>query len=261
MSRTSVHCSYILARYQAHLSRFHQEKSAAVHSVPEFLVQLLHQNSPYVIIVIDHLARKCPVVSPNFEALLQWPADLLQTDNMRWMERLLHPTDGQLLAKMLPSLCTKILTLSPTERDGLRISACLRISRPDQTYFWAMVQIRPLLYDERGFSLADALLISDISYLKKDDRVVLEVRTATEAFQQETPPIFAMQSAVNVPTLTRREKEIARLMLEGKDTPQIATIMKISIQTVYTYRKNLLAKTNTSNATEMLAFLVQHQLI
>ncbi len=50
-----------------------------------------------------------------------------------------------------------------------------------------------------------------------------------------------------VPTLTRREKEILKLIAEGLTTNDIAQKIFVSPYTVDTHRKNLLSKFNVSN--------------
>jgi len=54
-----------------------------------------------------------------------------------------------------------------------------------------------------------------------------------------------------VPVLTRREKEILKLLNDGLNGPQIASRLFLSQYTVETHRKNLLQKFNV-NSTVML---------
>lgn len=56
----------------------------------------------------------------------------------------------------------------------------------------------------------------------------------------------------NLPVLTRREKEVLRLIAEGLTNPQIAEKLYISINTVDSHRKNLLAKFETSNTASLI---------
>jgi DNA-binding NarL/FixJ family response regulator len=63
------------------------------------------------------------------------------------------------------------------------------------------------------------------------------------------------------PRLTRREKEILTLISEGYTNPQIAEKLFLSVNTVDTHRKNLLAKFNVSNTATLIKMAVQSGLI
>lgn len=54
------------------------------------------------------------------------------------------------------------------------------------------------------------------------------------------------------PVLTRREKEILSLIADGLTNPQIAEKLFISLNTVDTHRKNLLAKFETNNSASLI---------
>lgn len=63
------------------------------------------------------------------------------------------------------------------------------------------------------------------------------------------------------PVLTRREKEVARLIAEGLTNAQISRQLFISIETVDTHRKNLYTKLNVNNTAMMIRYAIEHGLI
>ncbi|MEI9944973.1 MAG: LuxR C-terminal-related transcriptional regulator [Chitinophagaceae bacterium] len=60
--------------------------------------------------------------------------------------------------------------------------------------------------------------------------------TKAESFSEDEPP-----------TLTRREKEVLKMIAEGLTTNEIATKIFVSPYIVETHRKNLLSKFEVSN--------------
>ncbi len=50
--------------------------------------------------------------------------------------------------------------------------------------------------------------------------------------------------------LARREKQVARLIMDGKTTKEIASEMGVSEQTVFWYRRRLYAKLNVHSAVQ-----------
>jgi DNA-binding NarL/FixJ family response regulator len=68
-------------------------------------------------------------------------------------------------------------------------------------------------------------------------------------------------SSVQLPIITRREKEILTLIAEGLTNPEIAEKLFVSSSTVDSHRKNLLAKLNVKNTASLVKFAMDHQLI
>lgn len=64
-----------------------------------------------------------------------------------------------------------------------------------------------------------------------------------------------------IPILTRREKEVLTLIAEGMTNNEIAEKLFISITTVDTHRKNILAKFNCRNIASLIKAAMQMQLI
>lgn len=64
-----------------------------------------------------------------------------------------------------------------------------------------------------------------------------------------------------VPILTRREKEVLELIADGMTNAEIAGKLFISVTTVDTHRKNLLAKFEAKNVASMIKAAVQMQFI
>lgn len=65
----------------------------------------------------------------------------------------------------------------------------------------------------------------------------------------------------DLPVLTRREKEVLELIAEGLTNAEIAKRLFISVTTVDTHRKNLLAKFEAKNIAALVRSAMQRQLI
>ncbi|RYF90301.1 MAG: response regulator transcription factor [Chitinophagaceae bacterium] len=65
----------------------------------------------------------------------------------------------------------------------------------------------------------------------------------------------------NVPLITRREKEVLGLIADGLTNNEIALELFISVATVDTHRKNLLAKFECKNIASLIKIAMQMQLI
>lgn len=65
----------------------------------------------------------------------------------------------------------------------------------------------------------------------------------------------------SLPVLTRREKEVVRLIAEGLTNVQISRQLFISVETVDTHRKNLYTKLNINNTALLIRYAVENGLI
>jgi DNA-binding NarL/FixJ family response regulator len=64
-----------------------------------------------------------------------------------------------------------------------------------------------------------------------------------------------------LPILTRREKEVLKLITDGLTNPQIAKELFISTDTVDSHRKNLLAKLKVNNTAALVRFAFENSML
>lgn len=62
-------------------------------------------------------------------------------------------------------------------------------------------------------------------------------------------------------TLTQRESEILRLIIDGHTNAEIADKLFLSVETVNSYRKNLLIKLNARNTAVMVRMAIEEKLV
>lgn len=73
-------------------------------------------------------------------------------------------------------------------------------------------------------------------------------------------PVSVIPSGA-LPVLTRREKEVLRLIADGLTNNQIAEKLFISPLTVDSHRKNLLTKLNVKNTASLITTAFEHRLL
>jgi DNA-binding NarL/FixJ family response regulator len=80
-------------------------------------------------------------------------------------------------------------------------------------------------------------------------------------FSHEAAQSIAQNAHHGKPILTRREKEVLQLVVEGLTNGEIAQQLFVSIATVDTHRKNLMSKLDAKNTASLVRIAVQDQLI
>src|SRR5690606_16473706 len=72
-------------------------------------------------------------------------------------------------------------------------------------------------------------------------------------FENFVPFDYEAQS----PSFTKRELDVIKLLARGLSTDEISKELNISIQTVFTHRKNILRKSKAKNTSELVAECVR----
>ncbi|HEY9006335.1 response regulator transcription factor [Ohtaekwangia sp.] len=80
----------------------------------------------------------------------------------------------------------------------------------------------------------------------------------TKPFVTSRPPV---QEAEDTYSLTRKEKEILRMIVDGKQNKQIAEASGKSVRTIETHRFNIMKKLGVNNAIDMVNKAVRENLV
>lgn len=66
---------------------------------------------------------------------------------------------------------------------------------------------------------------------------------------------------INKANITKREREILALMINGKTSPEIAETLFISYHTVENHKKNLRVKTETKTSVELIYYVLHNNIL
>jgi DNA-binding CsgD family transcriptional regulator len=61
--------------------------------------------------------------------------------------------------------------------------------------------------------------------------------------------------------LSRREREVIRLVAEGKSNKEISTILAIGVRTVETYRARLMLKLQATSSAQLIHYAIRNQIV
>ena len=95
-------------------------------------------------------------------------------------------------------------------------------------------------------------------------RAIRQIHRGQHYFGAEIQKMLAdsvFNEAEETPRLTRREKEIVRLIADGHTTNQIAETLFISPLTVETHRKNVMKKLKVTNAASLIKLVLEKTII
>jgi DNA-binding CsgD family transcriptional regulator len=177
----------------------------------------------------------------------------------------MHPLDFEIFnKKIFPHNISFLENLAFERYQDIVFSHNYRIQNADGVYLTMLQRFSFIPGNVTGKPLGILGIIVDITHFKTDDLVIhtIEeismyngVNNSTMLFKKSYSPYLKLQR------LSERELEVLKLMSIGHSSKQIAAMLDLSIYTINNHRKNMLLKTNTANASDLLNTALKHGLI
>lgn len=167
------------------------------------------------------------------------------------MVNYIHPEDMGWFLDFENTAVAFFAELPPEKVLKYKVRYDLRVRKANGEYLRLLQQTTPIQHDGAGALLRTLVVHTDISHLKMSGRPVLSfigLEGEPSFLNVEVKKAFIPAREV----LTKREKEVLKLMLGGMSSREIALALNISRQTVDQHRKNMLKKTGIKSSTEMV---------
>jgi len=130
------------------------------------------------------------------------------------------------------------------------------------------------MYDDEDY-LAECVDIGASGYILKEgpaDQLVTAIREVHRGGSYLSPRLltrlvdgFRQQGAgprqPRFGTLTKREREILKMLAEGKSVKEIATSFELSVKTVEAHKFNLMRKLDIHNKAQLVQYAIQKKII
>jgi DNA-binding NarL/FixJ family response regulator len=175
--------------------------------------------------------------------------------------------NGKALIDLLGSVeCDLILLdLSMPEQDGFFVLETIKIKYPA-----IKCLILSMYTDETR--IKKALSFDIAGYIHKEDiainisKAIVEIRSGQKYFSENIQKfILSNYNKISEPRniikqLTKREGEVAELVVTGLSTLEIAKKLYISNHTVQFHRSNILKKLNLKNTVDLVKLMIEEKL-
>ncbi|WP_108423679.1 LuxR C-terminal-related transcriptional regulator [Flagellimonas amoyensis] len=215
---------------------------------------------PYYYYIIDSPTLTLDVVSDSVQTLLGIAPNDLSLD--RFINAI-HPDDLDFFLR-----CEDVVAhflkncITPDKIVNYKITYSLRERVANGTYRLFLMQTITLKTTENGALLKVFGTHTDINHITSvgnrklsliglnGEPSFLEIDVFEDhVFDNFVPFDYEIQR----PSFTKRELEVIRLLAKGRSTDEVSKELNISIQTVFTHRKNILRKSNAKNTSELVA--------
>jgi DNA-binding NarL/FixJ family response regulator len=91
--------------------------------------------------------------------------------------------------------------------------------------------------------------------------LVLDPEVAREAWRDQVAAAAPIEAADPYETLTDREKQVLKLVAEGRSNKEVADLLDISVKTAMSHREHIMRKLDLHSRTELIRFALQKGVI
>ncbi len=216
--------------------------------------------SPIVGLLMDLRGLRINIATRNSVDVLGFGNDLLLREGFRFLVDRIEPADRDRALLVFKEAYQHYHTITPSLRKYHRFSLVYRFRHgATGTPVWIMHQSIPALIDTSGALVYTLNLLTDITAYKTDasSQGRFYVPTSNQGLKEIRIPTEEQLLRV----LTKREKQIIRMLMEGMSSKQIAEALGISANTVNNHRKRLLGKTGCNNSMELVRYAMENGLV
>ncbi|PWU04760.1 MAG: DNA-binding response regulator [Terriglobia bacterium] len=162
-----------------------------------------------------------------------------------------------------------LMDIGMTGMSSFEATRLIRKQRPETKVIFLS------MYDDEDY-LAETVEIGASGYLLKEspaDQLVSAIREVHRGGNYLSPRLlsrlvddFRQQShspnrQPRFGTLTKREREIMKLLAEGKSVKEVATAFDLSVKTVEAHKFNLMRKLDIHNKAQLVQYAIQKKII
>ncbi|MGO4770330.1 LuxR C-terminal-related transcriptional regulator [Flavobacterium sp. W22_SRS_FK3] len=168
------------------------------------------------------------------------------------MLELIHPEDINNFINSENTVTKFFIQLPPEKILKYKVSYDFRIKKTNGEYIRILQQVVTIQTDDMGSVIRTLVIHTDISHLKKTKEMSLSLiglDGEPSYYDVEMSSVFKPSKDL----FTKREKEVIKLIIDGKNSFEIADLLCISKHTVDSHRKNILNKTNCTNTSELIS--------
>lgn len=212
----------------------------------------IFQAGRYYYMVFNICKMELEYISPDVTAVLGYESEEINT--MFFLEQI-HPDDKPYFLNFENKL-TEFFSLLPAEKRGsYKYQHDYRVKTKGNQYIRLLHQIVPIDYDKTNY-YRSLLLHTDITHIKPYGTPCFSIIGLGNE-----PSYYNIQDKVELtesnPYFTKKEREILKLMVEGRNSKEISQVLYISLHTVNTHRKNILKKTDATSLIELIGKVIK----
>lgn len=220
---------------------------------------------PYFWFIGDNANMLITVASNNINELTPFSKYEWENKSAAFFVENIHPDDSSYVLSAIQYAIDRIIELPVNQQSNIRINIYARMLNAQKIYRWVLIQMPGLYVNQSNLTTCGLMMITDLSHFNFNERPVL--MTLVNATNQKKEYFNLaigdklMLKNMDVPKITKRERQLINLMIKGLNSPKIAKELCISYSTVENHKRNLRRKTNTKTSVELVHYMMNNNLI
>lgn len=219
--------------------------------------------APYFWFIANAYSMTMEKVSENISQMTPFLEKDWLNATPEFFINLFHPDDRFYFLSSLTHGNDVYLGLSGADRANIKFLHYVRMLNADMDYRWVLFQMFVPFVNKNNQIESALTVVYDLSHLSILDRPLLSIidlrSSKTEHYRYGDEQ--TKKALMKTPEITNREKDILLLMAQGYKTPDISQELHISYQTVENHKRNLRVKTNTKTSSELMVYVITHNLL
>ncbi len=190
-------------------------------------------------------------------------------EKQRDLEVVGEAENGRAALRLVTELKPDIIIMDITMPDlnGIEATRQIRLRCPEVKVIALSMHSDRRLVTEMLKAGASAYLLKDCAFAELARAV--EVVSSGQTYLSPGITGFVVEdyiqhlsesSALDLPALTPREREVLQLLAEGKNTKEIALHLHISMKTVETHRRSIMDKLKTDSVADLTRYALREKL-
>ncbi len=216
---------------------------------------------PCTVFVLDFSTGEYLSLSENWHSLSGYTIEeYVRNGGLKFSHSRYHPDDLNVIAHhVFAQFLDYAKTMQEEELKTTRFSFNLRYRKKDGIFMKALQQFVVLNRDPQNNPLLVLGICTDITAHKLDNNITFSI--SKHGNQGSTVTFLPGKTLNKNMNISPRQIEIAKLILQGHNSNQIAERLKLSPYTVRAHRRNLLEKTRCRNTAELSRYVISSGLI
>lgn len=194
------------------------------------------------------------VYQQGFDEVLGYDASEV---DIELLYRIFHPEDAPIVARLNENVIRAMSQIrNPESLFSLTLTVDYRMQKKNGRYIKVLRQTAVFEVDKpSGKVISTFSLCKDISAIKTSNSIGWQIR-GLDTGKIDLTSLAEYMSRLQYRPSTR-EMDILRELAKGSSSKQISEILGISVFTVNTHRRNLLVRTASKNAADLVRYAIE----
>jgi DNA-binding CsgD family transcriptional regulator len=220
---------------------------------------------PYYWFIGDNANMLITAASNNIGELSPFKKDEWENKSAFFFVENLHPEDSPYVLSAIQFATDRIFNLPVERQQDVKVNIYARMLNTKKEYRWVLIQMPSIYVNNENLTSCGLMMVTDLTHFNFDRRPILMtlvdiVDGKTEYYHLAMGESLTAKN-IELPHITKRERQLVNLMLRGLTSPEIAKDLCISYSTVENHKRNLRTKTATKTSAELVHFIMSNNLL